>query len=633
MEYKQEILEILKKDEQWNKKQFIKHFKITEKQFNNILVSILDSEIRKLDFDQNINRYKYLYKVFKYFDLIQDESSKKMVLKKLEKLYSFCNNKIQRAKTGFDESNSNNVVYKIRDIIKVFLLKLNFDIYDILATDKNELNYQFLYELIYNIKNYDYVYEIFRSFSNLMYITNPNGELLLNELINYYIEIVKNNANQYDIIYFEKIIKLFINSKKFEISKPYLKSLINNIQLSIDNLKRENIKKHEIKRISFFLKEIIKALNKKNTNTLEELKFKYGIIDEFSKEVLLEAENSFFINGVRYLDFRNKFTITIDSPKTQMFDDAFIFEHLKNDNYLFGLFVADVDGCLKDNSKLEIDALKRGESIYLPSSCISMFPYEFINKISLKANQHRFTIGYFFVFDKNMNLINFCVKRTLINVNYNLNYFDINKILKNAKNVELYNLLKDMLKASSLIKEKQIFNKQYQTVKQIKRDIIDNEQSNNSNDKKDIFSTFIILMNHYVADYFNHSYIPFPYHVNLSNYDDYIVKNLKDKFNNSDDLEYLFNQLNEVYIPSFYSIENLGHSGLNLNSYSNVGNPLRQYISLITERLVKRHIIDKIDEPLINIDDMNKICEHINNRQKINYEYKQEYIKTLRKKH
>ena len=96
---------------------------------------------------------------------------------------------------------------------------------------------------------------------------------------------------------------------------------------------------------------------------------------------------------------------------------------------------------------------------------------------------------------------------------------------------------------------------------------------------------------------------------------------------------HLFNQLNEVYIPSFYSIENLGHSGLNLNSYSNVGNPLRQYISLITERLVKRHIIDKIDEPLINIDDMNKICEHINNRQKINYEYKQEYIKTLRKKH
>ena len=30
---------------------------------------------------------------------------------------------------------------------------------------------------------------------------------------------------------------------------------------------------------------------------------------------------------------------------------------------------------------------------------------------------------------------------------------------------------------------------------------------------------------------------------------------------------------------------------------------------------------------------MNKICEHINNRQKINYEYKQEYIKTLRKEH
>ena len=85
-------------------------------------------------------------------------------------------------------------------------------------------------------------------------------------------------------------------------------------------------------------------------------------------------------------------------------------------------------------------------------------------------------------------------------------------------------------------------------------------------------------------------------------------------------------------MPSFYSVQNKGHNGLNLTSYSTPCNPLRQYASVIIQRLVKRHMIDRIDEPLIDFSGMEEICEHLNDRRKINDEYKREYVKYLRNK-
>lgn len=634
MENMKELLKILKTDFNWTEQELIEKFNITKKELFELLILVIEKEIKNLDFDPNLDRYKYLYKVFKYFDSLEDDSIILFVIRRLKRLSEYCNLKVNKAiKNGVDTAFFDNVIYKIIDIINVTLLKLEFVHKTVNEEDINSRNYKFLYELIYNIKNYDYVFEIFKTSSKLMYTITPGKELLFDELINHYIEIVITGENHYDIIYFEKIIKMFLNSKKFIVDKSHLKQLINKLLLSIDNLKRKKIKSHEIKRIEFFLNEVINDLRNNNINDFTDLNYKYGIIDGFSSEILLETKNTCVLDDTMYLDLRKKFVITIDCPKTKTFDDACLFEQLEDGRFLLGIFVSDVDVFFKMDSLLDNEAFKRAESIYLKDHQITMLPYEFSNIASLNKGDNRYTIGYFFTFDSQMNLTEFYVKRAIINVKYNLDYYDVSKALNNCYDIKLFNTLKDMIKATEKLAEMHVYNEQYKTVKEIKRGIVNIDNSKFKNGESSIFSTFIVLMNHYIANYFNmHPEIPFPYHVNLSRYDDYIIKDLKMKIVNNDNFESILSHLNEIYIPSFYSTENLGHNGLNLASYSNASNPLRQYISLVTERLVKHHMIDLKEEPLINLNDMNKICEYINNRQKVNFEYEQEYIKLLKKK-
>jgi len=634
MEIKREILKILKTEEKWTVEEFCKHFKITTIELFETLILIIDEEIKKLTFDANVNRYKYLYKIFKYFDYLEDEKEIEFVFKKLNKINKYCSQVLTRAfKNDNQKAINNNVYHKIMDIIDVTLLKLDFEQKTIDSKENNN-DYNFIHELIYNIKNYDYVYETFRSFHKLMYVKNYENKPLLEELIEHYIKIVMDNENRYDIIYFEKVIKIFLDSPKFKMDKEYIKYLTNKLLLINDDLKRHDIKKKEVERIKFFLNEVVNDLRKNNEyNDYEKLNYKYGITPSFKENILEEVKNTLIFDKNKYTDFRDKFAITIDFPGTKMYDDACFFEKQNDGTFELGVFVADVDAYIRPDSGLDQTAFKKSETIYLIHEQVNMFPRNFSDKLSLKKNIDRYTIGYIFKFDPQMNLINFYASRAVINVKYNLDYYDVSKCLDKFEDNKLCHTLKSMLEASIILRDKNARDPQYQDVKTIKRTIENSDRLEFKNGEGSIFSTFIILMNHYIAEYFNNnSHIPFPYHVNLSKYDDYIIKDLKVRLYNHDDFESIWKCLNEIYVPSFYSTENLGHNGLNLDSYANASNPLRQYISLITERLVKYHLIDGIEEPIISLSNMNHICEYTNNRHKLNSEYKQEYIKILQNK-
>ena len=51
--------------------------------------------------------------------------------------------------------------------------------------------------------------------------------------------------------------------------------------------------------------------------------------------------------------------------------------------------------------------------------------------------------------------------------------------------------------------------------------------------------------------------------------------------------------IKNLYKPSYYSEYNLGHNGLNLSSYSHVTIPIRNYASLVSQRLEIDYLINK----------------------------------------
>ena len=499
--------------------------------------------------------------------------------------------------------------------------------------DENTRNYVFLKELIYKVKNYDYVYEIFRTLPKLLLTTNKRGISILDEAIEKYIEIVIDGTCHYDVLYFEKVIQIFLNSNKFPMDKDYQTYLVNKILLVLDRIKKSKVRKKEVRRIEFFLQELIKDIkNSKKNIYLDDLNYKYNVTDVFSEEILREAKASRNLDEHDYIDLRDKFLITIDAMGTVLYDDCYYFEKQKDGTYLLAIFTPDVECYLYPSSLLEENAYLNGEAIYTYKHQVPLFPYEFSRKLTLIQNHDRFALGYFFKFDPEMNLLDFYVKRAIINVNHNLYYNDVDYILRTSSNIEVFNKLKEMIEAVEVLKSTQMYNHKYKEIKKIKRKVMSGSVDAACADGS-VLSTFNILVNHWVAEYFDrHEYIPFPYYVNLAQYDEALIKELKLKIYSGDSFESVLNCLNQVYVPSFYSVQNKGHNGLNLASYSTPCNPLRQYASVLTQRLVKRHIIDGIEEPLIELSQMEEICEHLNNRRKINEEYKKEYVKYLRGK-
>ena len=72
MLHENEFIRLLRKEQNFKEEQLLKRFKITKKEFFELIIYIIEDKVQKLNFDSDPNRYKYLYKVFKYFDNIDE---------------------------------------------------------------------------------------------------------------------------------------------------------------------------------------------------------------------------------------------------------------------------------------------------------------------------------------------------------------------------------------------------------------------------------------------------------------------------------------------------------------------------------------------------------------------------------
>ncbi len=612
---------------------------LNEKKIFVLISDTIYEVIYYFNLDNKFKEETAIYKCFKYLNA--DNNLKyfvrsKNITDKMQKTIIKINDKIE-SKNG----NINNIV---RDNIS-FLLKIkdNLELTLIQTTIPNEENIESkeqiektLKKFIFEIKHYNYVDEIFKTFPELINFKTHNNKYILDDVMTKYIESISNDSNTFDIVYYEKIINLFISNEKFVITKDYQNNLINRLILVKHNLSNNDYSRRKNKRIRFYLNDVINSLSNievSETDFFSNINYRYGIQDIYNCNYDKFKNKNFIDIDNNVLDLTNVYTFTVDSVGTKSYDDAFSLVKNESGNYELNVYISDVSKYVLINSRIDEIAYKKASTIYLPNYILTMLPHSLTyDHCSLVKNNYRNVLAHRFVFSKNFDIISFDINKAIIKVDDNFNYSNILDIL-NSNDIDKMKTFSTMIDIASSLKRNNMYNSYYHIAKSMKRkyessDLILPEKYENSH--TNFVDSFMILTNHFVADLFSNLDLPFIYRVNTSNVD----LNIPDEINELKKLEesktskQIVECIKNLYKPSYYSEYNLGHNGLNLSSYSHVTIPIRNYASLVSQRLEIDYLINR-NFSCKNIyyteDMLHNIVSYLNDRIFYNEEYVKEY--------
>ena len=382
--------------------------------------------------------------------------------------------------------------------------------------------------------------------------------------------------------------------------------------------------------------EIVSVLGSpKDTEALiSSLLLNEGIEEKFPNEVLRELDKideDISDELKNRKDLRHLDIITIDGSDAKDLDDAVYVEKTEEGYKLF-VSIADVSYYVRENTELDTEALKRGNSIYLVDRVIPMLPRKLSNNLcSLNPNEDKLTFTVEMDLDKKGKVVRNDFYKSVIKSKYRMTYENVNTILeKNEESEEYRNLydkyrkidemLKNMLELSKIIRN----NKKRRgsidfELPEIKVVLDENKAVKDivlrsRGEAERIIEDFMVIANETVAEKLFWEEIPAIYRVHedpdkakvqalnetLIKFG-YSLKGLEEmhpgKFQNIIERTtglpegYLIHKLIlRAMQRARYANKNLGHFGLASKYYLHFTSPIRRYSDLIVHRMLGRSI-------------------------------------------
>jgi len=128
-------------------------------------------------------------------------------------------------------------------------------------------------------------------------------------------------------------------------------------------------------------------------------------------------------------DLRNLSTVTIDGERARDFDDA-VSISLTEHGYRLWVHIADVGSYVPWGSAIDLEARKRGTSVYLPDRVIPMLPKELSEDLcSLRPKTDRLAFTAEMEFDRHGRRVNQKFYPSLIKSDERMTYTSVRKIL------------------------------------------------------------------------------------------------------------------------------------------------------------------------------------------------------------
>ena len=153
--------------------------------------------------------------------------------------------------------------------------------------------------------------------------------------------------------------------------------------------------------------------------------------------------------------------VTIDPINAKDRDDAIYVKFLNKTqkNKIFceiWIAIADVSSFFEIGSKIDNEALFRGNSTYLHDNVIPMLPERISNNLcSLEENKVRYAIILKIDLDKKGNKLKHTFYKGKIKVKYNLNYEEVEELINKGDtyNNSKFDLIKNLNRANILLKK------------------------------------------------------------------------------------------------------------------------------------------------------------------------------------
>ena len=331
-------------------------------------------------------------------------------------------------------------------------------------------------------------------------------------------------------------------------------------------------------------------------------------------------------------DLRELSIITIDGEDTKDIDDG-VSLVMDGENYVLGVHIADVTNYVQESSALDVEALKRGTSVYLADRVIPMLPHTLSNGMcSLNEGEDRLALSCIMTFSPKGELIDHEICESVIHSKHRMTYTSVYAIMTGDEEVrKQYSDVSDMI--DNMYKLSQVLR-----AKRKKRGAIDFDfpethividengkviglMPYERNDAHKLIEDFMLAANETVAEHFSLMESPFVYRVHgapdpekmqsLSHFlgaCGYSLKGNKDSIHPKEIqkmLESLKGHEDEAVITKMtlrsmqqarYDVECKGHFGLAAQYYCHFTSPIRRYPDLQIHRIIKDHLRGRMNE-------------------------------------
>ena len=363
----------------------------------------------------------------------------------------------------------------------------------------------------------------------------------------------------------------------------------------------------------------------------------YGLPVEFDEKIMTQVEHvakpvsEADMSG--RMDLRDLQMVTIDGEDAKDLDDA-VSLTMEGENYILGVHIADVTNYVQEHSALDVEALKRGTSVYLVDRVIPMLPHALSNGIcSLNQGEDRLALSCIMTVNPKGEIIDHTIAETVICVDRRMSYTNVKKILEEhdptvtAEYETLVPMFERMEELAAILRKKRMKRGSIDFDFPETKVILDAEgnpvdiRPYDRNVATKIIEDFMLAANETVAADFFWREIPFVYRTH-ENPDSEKIQKLSTFINNfgyslhigadevhPKELQKLLQKIegteeepliSRLTLRSMkqakYTVENTGHFGLAADCYCHFTSPIRRYPDLQIHRIIKESLRGRLNE-------------------------------------